>query len=165
MRAAGEGLIITISSQVGRISLPLQAAYNASKFALEGLIEGSYAELMGQGIESVLIEPGGFMTDIISKVHMNADRAGIQESYGSKAADLQQHIRDAFTKIFTEAAPDPQIIADAALRLMNTEKGKRPLRTPLDPSSKGIDVEYNNATGEIRKRWIAAYGLSENIGL
>jgi len=159
MRAAQRGLIITISSQVGRISLPLQAAYNASKFALEGLIEGSYAELIGQGVESVLIEPGGFMTDIINKAHTNADREGIQEAYGSKVAELGQHIQEVFTKIFTEAAPDPQLVADAALRLVNTERGKRPLRTPLDPSAKGIDVEYNNTTEEIRKRWIGAYGL------
>lgn len=161
MRAAREGLIITISSQVGRISLPLQAAYNASKFALEGLIEGSYAELMGQGVESILIEPGGFMTDIINKVHMNSDREDILKSYGSKVTDLQMHIREAFTRIFTEAAPDPQIVADAALRLIDTEKGKRPFRTPLDPNSKGVDIEYNNATEEIKKRWIAAYGLVE----
>lgn len=159
MRAAKEGLIITVSSQVGRISLPLQAGYNASKFALEGLIEGSYAELIGQGVESVLIEPGGFMTEIISKVHVNSDREGIQESYGSKVVDLQQRIQEAFMKIFTEAAPDPQLIADAALQLVNTEKGKRPLRTPLDPSAKGVDVEYNNATEEIKKKWLGAYGL------
>jgi len=159
MRAAKDGLIVTVSSQVGRISLPLQAAYNASKFALEGFIEGSHTELMGQGVESVLIEPGGFMTEIISKAHVNADRAGIHEEYGAKLAEIQQHMQEVFTKLFTEAAPDPQLIADAALRLVNTEKGKRPLRTPVDPSSKGIDVEYNNVTEEIRKRWISAYGL------
>ena len=159
MRAAKEGLIITISSQVGRISLPLQSAYNASKFALEGLIEGSHAELIGQGVESVLLEPGGFMTDIISKVHVNGDRAGIQESYGSHVAEIQQRIFKAFSKIFTEAAPDPQLVADAALKLVNMEKGTRPLRTPLDINSKGVDIEYNNTTEKIKERWIQAYGL------
>ncbi|PWV45406.1 SDR family oxidoreductase [Chitinophaga sp. S165] len=159
MRAAKDGLIITISSQVGRISLPLQSAYNASKFALEGLIEGSHAELIGQGVESVLLEPGGFITEIISKAHVNGDREGIQESYGSPVTDIQERIQQAFTKIFTEAAPDPQLVANAALGLVNMEKGKRPLRTPLDPSSKGIDVEYDQKTEEIKKRWIGAYGL------
>lgn len=159
MRAAKEGLIITVSSQVGRISLPLQAAYNASKFALEGLIEGSYDELLGQGVESVLIEPGGFLTEIISKAHYNGDREYIQESYGSNLTDIQQHIHKVFTKLFTEAAPAPQLIADAALQLVNTEKGKRPLRTPVDPLSKGIDVEYNKTTTEIKQRWLSAYGL------
>jgi NADP-dependent 3-hydroxy acid dehydrogenase YdfG len=159
MRAAKEGLIITISSQVGRISLPLQSAYNASKFALEGLIEGAYDELLGQGVESVLLEPGGFMTEIISKAHVNGDREGIQESYGSDLLTLKESIGKVFGKLFTESAPDPQIIADGALLLVNAEKGKRPLRTPLDPLSKGIDQEYNTTTEEIRKRWLKAYGF------
>ncbi len=98
MRAAKDGLIITISSQVGRLSLPLQAAYNATKFALEGLIEGTHAELLGQGVESVLLEPGGFITDIISKAHVNGDREGIQDSYGSSITDLQQRIFGAFSE-------------------------------------------------------------------
>ena len=159
MRAAKDGLIITVSSQVGRISLPLQSAYNASKFALEGLIEGAYTELIGQGVEAVLLEPGGFLTEIISKVHVNGDREGIQESYGPALTEVQQNIRQAFGKLFTESAPNPKLIADAALHLVNTEKGKRPLRTPVDPLSKGIDVEYNHITEEIKKRWMHAYGI------
>lgn len=159
MRAAKEGLIITVSSQVGRVSLPLQSAYNASKFALEGLIEGAYAELIGQGVESVLLEPGGFMTEIINKAHVNGDRDGIQESYGNGVTAIRQRILEAFTKIFTTAAPDPQLVADAALSLVNMDKGTRPLRTPLDPSSKGIDIEYNRVTEEIKERWMGAYGL------
>lgn len=159
MRAAKDGLIITVSSQVGRISLPLQSAYNASKFALEGLIEGAYTELIGQGVEAVLLEPRGFLTEIISKVHVNGDREGIQESYGPALAEVQQNIRQAFGKLFTESAPNPQLIADAALHLVNTEKGKRPLRTPVDPLSKGIDIEYNHITEEIKKRWMHAYGI------
>ncbi len=159
MRAAKDGLIITISSQVGRISLPLQSAYNSTKFALEGLIEGSYEELIGQGIESVLLEPGGFMTEIISKAHVNGDREGIQESYGSAVAAISQKIQTVFGKLFTESAPDPQVIADGALMLVNTEKGKRPLRTPLDPLSKGADNEYNLITEQMKQKWMEAYGF------
>lgn len=159
MRAAKEGLIITVSSQVGRISMPLQSAYNATKFAIEGLVEGSYSELAGQGIESVLIEPGGFLTEIISKTHVNGDREGIQESYGVKLTEMQQNIQNVFTKLFSESAPDPQLIADAALQLVNSPKGQRALRTPVDPLSKGLDVEYNNTTEEVRKKWLASYGL------
>jgi len=159
MRAAKDGLIITISSQVGRISLPLQAAYNASKFALEGLIEGSHEELLAHGVESVLVEPGGFLTEIISKAHVNGDREEVQKSYGVELIDMQQKIGTVFTKLFTESAPNPQLIADAALRLINTAKGKRPLRTPVDPFSKGIDVEYNNVTTAIKQKWLGAYGF------
>lgn len=159
MHEAKEGLIITVSSQVGRISLPLQAAYNASKFALEGLIEGSHDELLAQGVESVLLEPGGFLTDIIHKVHVNGDREGIRESYGAPLLAMEQEIGNVFGKLFGASAPNPQEVANAALGLVVTEKGKRPLRTPLDLLSKGVDIEYNNVTREIKERWLTAYGF------
>ena len=159
MRAAKNGLIITVSSTVGRVSPPFQAPYNATKFALEALIESSYEELIDQGVESVLIEPGAFLTEIMGKPGFNADREGIQDAYGEKAVHNQQKIQAAFMKIFTESAPNPQLVADATLILINMEKGKRPLRTPVDPSAKGVDIEYNKVTEEMKLKWLSAYGL------
>lgn len=72
---------------------------------------------------------------------------------------MQQRMHQVFGKLFTESAPNPQIIADAALLLVNTEKGKSPIRTPLDPLSKGIEIEYNITTEKIKKRWMEAYGF------
>jgi NADP-dependent 3-hydroxy acid dehydrogenase YdfG len=158
MRQSREGLIITVSSIVGLVSLPLQSAYNATKFALEGLVEGSYPELLTQGVESVLIEPGGFATEIITKSHINPDREGISESYGPSLSALQKNLQDAFTKIFSAGPPDPQLVADAALKLVKTEKGKRPLRTSVDPNSKGIDIEFITKSQEIKKRWLGIFG-------
>ncbi|WP_158798258.1 SDR family oxidoreductase [Pedobacter sp. L105] len=159
MRAVKDGLIITISSAVGRISPPFQVAYNSTKFALEGFIEGSYAELIGHGVETVLIEPGAFLTEIMGKPGTNADREGVQESYGEETAAMSQFIQQGFMKIFAEAAPDPQLVADAAFTLVNTEKGKRPLRTPVDPSAHGLDIEYNNTTNDLKTRWMSEYGF------
>jgi NADP-dependent 3-hydroxy acid dehydrogenase YdfG len=159
MRAAHDGLIITISSIVGLVSIQLQSGYNSSKFALEGLVEGSYLELLSQGVESVLIEPGGFPTEIISKPHINPDREGIVEAYGAAIPEMAQRLQAAFTKNFSEALPDSQLVADAALKLVNMEKGKRPLRTVVDPHAKGVDVEYVHVTKGIKERWLTAYGV------
>lgn len=60
MRAAGGGTIVHMSSIGGRIALPFQGAYCASKFALEGLTEALRHELWPQGIRVVLIEPGDY---------------------------------------------------------------------------------------------------------
>lgn len=62
MRAQGEGRIINISSLAGLISLPFQAYYSASKFALEAINEALRMELSGSGIDSTNINPGGFRT-------------------------------------------------------------------------------------------------------
>ncbi|MCW8944424.1 MAG: SDR family oxidoreductase [Sedimenticola sp.] len=58
MRQQGEGRIIQNSSVLGFAALAYRGAYNASKFALEGLTDTLRAELRGTGIHISLIEPG-----------------------------------------------------------------------------------------------------------
>ena len=68
MRAAGEGRIIQNSSLLGFVSLAYRGAYNASKYALEGLYDTLRLELAGTGIHAILIEPG----PITSRFRSNA---------------------------------------------------------------------------------------------
>jgi len=58
MRRQGHGRIIYNSSLLGFVALKFRGAYNASKFALEGLADTLRLELRGTGIHVVLIEPG-----------------------------------------------------------------------------------------------------------
>jgi NAD(P)-dependent dehydrogenase (short-subunit alcohol dehydrogenase family) len=58
MRRQGYGRIIYNGSVLGIISLPFRGAYNASKYALEGLADTLRLELYGSGIEVSIIEPG-----------------------------------------------------------------------------------------------------------
>lgn len=58
MRAQGYGRIVQHSSVLGFISLPWRGAYNASKYALEGLTDTLRHELNGSGIEAILIQTG-----------------------------------------------------------------------------------------------------------
>lgn len=62
------GRIINISSIAGKISLPFNGAYSASKFALEAISDALRVELKGSGIHVSLIEPG----PIISSFRANA---------------------------------------------------------------------------------------------
>lgn len=71
MRRQGEGRIIQNSSILGLIALPYRGAYNASKFALEGLTDTLRLELTGTGIHVSLIEPG----PITSRFRENAQTA------------------------------------------------------------------------------------------
>lgn len=63
MRAAGEGLILNISSIVGRMALPYASSYVATKFAVEGLSESMRYELEPFNIRVKLIEPGSIQTE------------------------------------------------------------------------------------------------------
>jgi len=63
MRRQGYGRIIQNSSLLGCVALKYRGAYNASKFALEGLTDTLRMELAGSGIFVSLIEPGPILSD------------------------------------------------------------------------------------------------------
>jgi len=67
----GEGRIIQNSSILGFVAMPFRGAYNASKFAVEGLSDTLRLELRDTGIHVSLIEPG----PIVSHFRENALRA------------------------------------------------------------------------------------------
>lgn len=64
MRRQGSGTIANVGSAGGKIAIPFQAHYSASKFAIEGLSEALWQELHGSGIRVLLIEPGDVRTEI-----------------------------------------------------------------------------------------------------
>ncbi len=68
MRKQGHGRIIYNSSVLGLVAMKFRGAYNASKFALEGLADTLRLELRGSGVHIVLIEPG----PITSRFRQNA---------------------------------------------------------------------------------------------
>lgn len=68
MRAQGHGRIVQCSSVLGFVTLPWRGAYNATKFALEGLTDTLRIELRGTSIHVVLIEPG----PVTSKIRQNS---------------------------------------------------------------------------------------------
>jgi short-subunit dehydrogenase len=70
MRQQGEGRIIQNSSILGMVVLPYRGAYNASKFALEGLSNTLRLELAGTGIYVSLIEPGPITSRFRANSHI-----------------------------------------------------------------------------------------------
>ncbi|MBD9481856.1 SDR family NAD(P)-dependent oxidoreductase [Pseudomonas sp. PDM14] len=89
MRRQGHGRILFNSSVLGYAALPLRGAYNASKFAIEGLVDTLRLELSGSGIEAVLIEPG----PIVARFRANsllALRKHVDTSRGTHVAVYAQ---------------------------------------------------------------------------
>lgn len=78
MRRQGHGRIIHNSSVLGLAALPYRGAYNASKFALEGLADTQRMELHDSGIHISLIEPGPitsrFRANAFAMFKQNIDR-------------------------------------------------------------------------------------------
>jgi len=77
MREQGYGKIIQHSSVLGLVSLPLRGAYNASKYAVEGLTDTLRLELAGTNIYPVLLNTGpitsNFRKTAMKKLQENVD--------------------------------------------------------------------------------------------
>jgi NAD(P)-dependent dehydrogenase (short-subunit alcohol dehydrogenase family) len=72
MRRAGGGHIVNVSSLAGRVAMPYQGMYTASKFALAGLTTSLRHELAADGIRVALVEPGDFKTGFTAARRMSA---------------------------------------------------------------------------------------------
>ncbi len=62
MRERRSGKILLVGSIAGIISLPFQAHYSATKFALDGLTEALRMEIAPFGIEAMVVHPGDYDT-------------------------------------------------------------------------------------------------------
>jgi NAD(P)-dependent dehydrogenase (short-subunit alcohol dehydrogenase family) len=72
---AARGRIVFISSLSGRVATPMTGAYNASKFALEGLADALRMEIRPWGVRVVLVEPAQVDTDIWQDAEDSFDEA------------------------------------------------------------------------------------------
>lgn len=66
LRAQGSGRIIQISSSVGEAAYPNLSVFLATKWGIEGFIEGTIPEIAPFGIEVTLLEPGVSRTNVAS---------------------------------------------------------------------------------------------------
>lgn len=103
MRRQGYGRIIQNSSVLGFVSLRFRGAYNASKYALEGLSDTLRLELTGTDIYVSLIEPGpirsAFRRNALQKFleHIDRDHSPFSEEYVKKLEALQSDKDAPFT--------------------------------------------------------------------
>jgi NAD(P)-dependent dehydrogenase (short-subunit alcohol dehydrogenase family) len=109
------GRIVNVSSIGGRFALPLVSAYNASKFGLEGLSDSLRRELLSQGVDVILIEPGGVKTPIWKKGEELADEMmedvppEAEQLYGKMVAALRAET----AKIAHKRGIEPSEVAEA----------------------------------------------------
>lgn len=89
-RAQGYGRIVHVGSVLGRICMPFNACYSASKFAVEALADGLRVELHGSGIAVSLIEPGPIASNF-------------RPTAAARGADGIEMERSAFGELYRQA--------------------------------------------------------------
>jgi NAD(P)-dependent dehydrogenase (short-subunit alcohol dehydrogenase family) len=110
--------------------------YSASKFALEGLCESLAQEAANFGIKVVIVEPGGYWTNIY-----------LDMKY-SKPLDDYQKVREDLEKQFSMGSVDsaPETAAEALLKIVELENP--PLR--IISGSQILDAAINNYEQKIK---------------
>lgn len=158
-RTRRSGLMVNVSSLLGRITLPFYGPYNASKWALEALSENYRSELSAFGIEVCIVEPGGYPTSFIDHLMRPSDGAR-SATYGPMAEAPQQSLHHFEQVLAATPAQDPQRVADAIAALIAMPAGGRPFRTTVDALGMGAAVEgYNRGLAELTA------GLYKNFGI
>ena len=120
----GRGRIVNVSSIGGRVGLPLVGAYNASKFRLEGLSDSLRRELRPQGVDVILIEPGGVKTPIWKKGEELADE--MLEDVPPEAERLYGRliaaVRTGTQRIARETGIEPSEVAEVIGRALTSSR-------------------------------------------
>lgn len=117
MREAKSGVIINISSFLGKMGLPLLSHYNASKYAVEGIVDSLRFETLPFGIRVHSIQSGLFGTNFVKKgLVANAQTTSENSPY----KDLVSHFVPIVAKAINEG-PSPQPIADAIKMIIENE--------------------------------------------
>jgi len=117
MREAKDGIIINISSFLGKMGLPLLAHYNASKYAVEGIVDSLRFETSAFNIRVHSIQAGLFGTNFVAKgLVANTQTTSEDSPY----KELVAHFLPIVAKAISEG-PSPQPIADAVQNIIEDE--------------------------------------------
>lgn len=106
MRRQRSGLVVTISSVNGLVSNQGGSVYSASKFALEGWIEGLAEEIAPLGIRSLIVEPGMMRTNFLDP--STARQGAVQIA---DYADAVEGFRSFITQANGAQENDPEVLA------------------------------------------------------
>ena len=117
LRAQRSGVVVTISSTAGLIGQEFCTAYAASKFALEGFMESLTPEVAPYGIQTMVVEPGFFRTDLLTPESTSYAQPSIEDY-----AERTRQTVAAWSGMNGLQAGDPAKLAEALIGLVTSEQ-------------------------------------------
>lgn len=125
MRIQRSGVIINVSSFLGKMGLPLLAHYNASKYAVEGITDSLRYEVAPFGIRVNSVLPGLFRTNFVnSGLVTNSATMSEKSPYASMVAGFVPKVAQNINE-----GPSPQAVAEAVVTTL--EDDQAPISTPV----------------------------------
>lgn len=131
MRKSGKGLIINLSSVAGRIGVPFNAIYHASKWAVEGYSLALRGELASSGVDVVVVEPGPFSTELFPAMRQPEDAERRGASYPPIVHETFANMSGMFESLFSnpDTPTDPDMVVQRMVELVEMQPGTRPFRS------------------------------------
>ena len=117
MRKQRSGQIISISSSAGFSGFAFGSAYAASKFGLEGWMESLQAEVEPFGIETLIVNPGFFRTELLTEESTQYAQASISDYDEGRTQQL-----GFWNSQNGKQSGDPKKLAQALIKLSRQEK-------------------------------------------
>jgi len=112
MRDNGRGRIVNVSSIAGLVSSPLAGWYTGAKHALEALTDSLRVEVARDGVQVVLIEPGGFKTGIWEDMTRDIERHAAAGSRNTAAYERSLQMQRLIEPIMGSPEHCGRLIAD-----------------------------------------------------
>jgi len=88
MRQQRSGRIVSISSTAGLMGFEFCTAYSASKFGLDGWMEALQAEVAPFGIETMIVNPGFFRTELLTEESTNYAEPAVEDYHERRTAQI-----------------------------------------------------------------------------
>ncbi|MCB1060527.1 MAG: SDR family oxidoreductase [Calditrichaeota bacterium] len=161
MRARKSGLLIYVSSGLGRTVLPYMSAYCASKYALEAYAETLSYELSTHGIDTVILQPGAYPSGFRGNILKPDDQDRLAD-YPVEQAEAESIHRNISEMLQSEMAPDPHDVTRAMLKVIEMPRTERPLRVALRKDSGGLKM-INQICGEVQGALLRGMNLEHRL--
>ena len=120
MRKQRSGLILSISSGAGLMGFEFNSAYCAAKFGLEGWTEALQPEVAPFGINTTIVNPGFFRTELLTQESTNYAEPSIDDYAERNAAQ-----REFWQGQNGRQSGDPAKLAQALLTIADEEQPPR----------------------------------------
>jgi short-subunit dehydrogenase len=153
MRKQKSGIIVNISSAVGRYGVPGESIYVSTKFAVEGLSESMAYELEPYGIKVVLVEPGVIRTSFFNSRVV----AKKSQDPNSPYSHLMQNVDTSF-KHKMEDGSSADVVAKAVIEAVTSENQSLRYLAGKDVET-WIERKRNMSDEEFYKMMKRAYEL------
>jgi len=161
MRRQRAGLLVYVASTASQMIFPMLGMYSATKAALAAMARGFAYEVQGLGIDTTIIQAGGFATDFGYNV-AKADNDEVWSEYGEIGQFATGFMDNMSAALAPGVVSDPQLFANLVADLVAAPQGSRPLYVPIGVGSEPFDL-INQAVDAVERQSLRMFGLDQFV--